>query len=379
MLKKVLSLIILMTIMLQGTALCEGEEINLSCKSAVLIEKKTGKVLYEKNPDEPLPPASITKIMTLLLIMEDINEGKFTFDDKVTASERAKSMGGSTIFLDTGEVMTVSDLVKGIAVASANDACVAMAEFIEGSVEAFVERMNKRAKELSMESTVFRNTNGLPDPEHKSTASDIAKMSKALLSYPEILSYTTIWTDSLRNGEFLLANTNKLIRFYDGATGLKTGSTDEAGCCISASAKRDNLELIAVVLGAPTSNDRFSDARALLDYGFSKVSLFEDSNLEEIKGKVKVVKGKEEEVSLKMESGLYYLKKRGNSVDEEIITEIPEQIEAPVIKGQKIGKIYVKTGGEIVSESNLIAAQDVGKIGFFKMYKNMLKYLLRLK
>ena len=379
MLKKVLSLIILMTIMLQGTALCEGEEINLSCKSAVLIEKKTGKVLYEKNPDEPLPPASITKIMTLLLIMEDINEGKFTFDDKVTASERAKSMGGSTIFLDTGEVMTVSDLVKGIAVASANDACVAMAEFMEGSVEAFVERMNKRAKELSMESTVFRNTNGLPDPEHKSTASDIAKMSKALLSYPEILSYTTIWTDSLRNGEFLLANTNKLIRFYDGATGLKTGSTDEAGCCISASAKRDNLELIAVVLGAPTSNDRFSDARALLDYGFSKVSLFEDSNLEEIKGRVKVVKGKEEEVSLKMESGLYYLKKRGNSVDEEIITEIPEQIEAPVIKGQKIGKIYVKTGGEIVSESNLIAAQDVGKIGFFKMYKNMLKYLLRLK
>ncbi len=379
MLKKVLSLIILMTIMLQGTALCEGEEINLSCKSAVLIEKKTGKVLYEKNPDEPLPPASITKIMTLLLIMEDINEGKFTFDDEVTASERAKSMGGSTIFLDTGEVMTVSDLVKGIAVASANDACVAMAEFMEGSVEAFVERMNKRAKELSMESTVFRNTNGLPDPEHKSTASDIAKMSKALLSHPEILSYTTIWTDSLRNGEFLLANTNKLIRFYDGATGLKTGSTDEAGCCISASAKRDNLELIAVVLGAPTSNDRFSDARALLDYGFSKVSLFEDSNLEEIKGKVKVVKGKEEEVSLKMESGLYYLKKRGNSVDEEIITEIPEQIEAPVIKGQKIGKIYVKTGGEIVSESNLIAAQDVGKIGFFKMYKNMLKYLLRLK
>ncbi len=379
MLKKVLSLLILMTIILSGTAVCNGDDLNLSCKSAVLIEKKTGKVLYEKNPQEILPPASITKIMTLLLIMEDIKAGKFTYEDTVCASERAKSMGGSTIFLDTGEIMSVNDLIKGIAVASGNDACVAMAEFMEGSVEAFVRRMNERAKALSMENTVFKNTNGLPDPEHKSTASDIAKMSRELLNHPEILNYTTIWTDSLRNGEFLLANTNKLIRFYDGATGLKTGSTDEAGCCISASAKRDNLELIAVVLGAPTSNDRFSDARTLLDYGFSSVSLFEDANLEEIKGRVKVVKGETEEVSLKMENELYYLKKRGSSEQEEIITEIPEKIEAPVISGQKIGKIYVKSGNEIVSESNLIAAGDVGKIGIFKLYKDMIKYLLRLK
>lgn len=379
MVKKLLSLVVLLSIMLSGSAVCQEDFLNLSCKSAVLVEKETGEILYEKNPSEALPPASITKIMTLLLIMEDIADGKFTYNDMVCASERAKSMGGSTIFLDTGEIMSVHDLIKGIAVASANDACVAMAEFMEGSVEAFVKRMNEKAKELSMENTVFVNTNGLPDPGHKSSAADIAKMSRALLCYPDIFNFTTIWTDSLRNGEFLLANTNKLIRFYDGANGLKTGSTDEAGCCISATAKRDNLELIAVVLGAPTSNDRFSDARALLDYGFATYGIWEDKDLESERGRVRVIKGESEEVSLKLEREMYSLMKKGSFGEEEIETYIPEEIEAPIKKGQAIGKIYLKIDGNVVSEGNLVADKDVGKIGLLRLYGNMLKYLLRVK
>ncbi len=379
MVKKILSLVLIFNILFTVTVFCEEDFLNLTAKSAILIERKTGKVLYEKNPTEALPPASITKIMTLLLIMEDISEGKFTYNDTVTASERAKSMGGSTIFLDTGEVMTVFDLVKGIAVASANDACVAMAEFMSGSVEAFVQRMNEKAKELSMENTVFMNTNGLPAEGHKSSAEDIAKMSRELLNYPDIFNFTTIWTDSLRNGEFSLANTNKLIRFYEGANGLKTGSTDEAGCCISATAKRDNVELIAVVLGAPTSSDRFCDAGALLDYGFNSFSLFEDNDLESQRGKVRVIKGAEEEVSLKMEKEIYALMKKGNVGDAEITYEIPEKIEAPVIKGQKIGKAFLKIGDSVVSEADLVAYSDVPKIGFFKLCGEMLKYLLRVK
>lgn len=350
----------------------------ITAKSVVLLESSTGQVIYENCADEPLPPASITKIMTLLLIMEDIDSGKIGYNDIVTASERAKSMGGSTIFLDAGERMSVYDLVKGIVVASGNDACVAMAEHLEGSVEAFVERMNRRASELGMVNTVFKNTNGLPAEGHVMSARDIAIVSNELIKHKEIFNFTTIWTDSLRGGEFLLANTNKLIRFYEGANGLKTGSTDEAGCCISATAKRDGMQLIAVVLGSPTSNDRFSDAKALLDYGFANYALWYGPTKQESLGRIKVRKGEKEIVDVGSESGMYALLKKGMKGTEEILTEIADCVEAPVSKGQVLGKVRCVSGGEIISECNLVALEDVGKIGLGALYKKMIGFLLHI-
>ena len=242
---------------------------NNNVKSLLLMEASSGKIIYEKDSHESLPPASVTKIMTMLLICEAIDRKEITLDTQIVASERAKSMGGSTIFLETNEVMSLDDLLKGIAVASANDACVAVAEHICGSVESFVERMNKRAKELGMKDTNFVNCNGLDAENHHTSAYDIAIMSRELLKHKMIEKYTTIWMDTLRNGKFQLANTNKLIRFYQGANGLKTGSTSNAGCCISATAKRDGMQLIAVVMGAENSKQRFNAASELLNYGFA--------------------------------------------------------------------------------------------------------------
>ena len=356
-----------------------AEEIpGLSAKSVILMESSTGKVIYENNADVPLPPASITKVMTLLLIMEDVESGKIGYGDMVTASERAKSMGGSTIYLDSGERMSIHDLLKGIVVASANDACVAVAEHLEGTVEAFVERMNKRASELGMTNSFFVNTNGLPAEGHKMSAHDIAIASNELLKHKDIINFTTIWTDSLRDGEFSLANTNKLIRFYEGANGLKTGSTDEAGCCISASAQRGGMQLIAVVLGAPTSKDRFSDAKALLDYGFSNYYLWYGPDIETSLGKVAVKKGDAEKVSIIPENNMYALLRRADSGKEEIVTEISEFVTAPVAKGQIVGKARCMVNGEVVSETNLVAAEEVGRIGFFALQKKLLKLLLRM-
>ena len=244
-------------------------EVPLSSKSAVLIEASTGTVLLERDPHQKLPPASVTKIMTMLLIAEAIDGGKIKMDDLVTCSDYASSMGGSQVYLKAGESMTVSDMLKAIAVASANDACVAMAEHLAGSESAFVAQMNERAAALGMKNTKFCNTNGLPDPNHLTTAYDIALMSKELIKHEKILPYLGIWTDSLRGGDFGLANTNKLIRYYKGANGMKTGSTNDAGFCLSAAALREGMQLIAVVLGAPTSKERFADATALLDFGFA--------------------------------------------------------------------------------------------------------------
>ena len=356
-----------------------AEEIpGLSAKSVILMESSTGKVIYENNADVPLPPASITKVMTLLLIMEDIESGKIGYGDMVTASERAKSMGGSTIYLDSGERMSIHDLLKGIVVASANDACVAVAEHLEGTVEAFVERMNKRASELGMTNSFFVNTNGLPAEGHKMSARDIAIASNELLKHKDIINFTTLWTDSLRDGEFSRANTNKLIRFYEGANGLKTGSTDEAGCCISASAQRGGMQLIAVVLGAPTSKDRFSDAKALLDYGFSNYYLWYGPDTETSLGKVAVKKGDAEKVSIIPENNMYALLRRADSGKEEIVTEISEFVTAPVAKGQIVGKARCMVNGEVVSETNLVATEEVGRIGFFALQKKLLKLLLRM-
>lgn len=351
-------------------------EPTLSCESAVLMCANTGEVLYSLNKDVPLAPASVTKIMTLLIIMEKLEEGSISYDSAVTASERAKSMGGSTIYLDAGEEMTVRDLIKGICVASANDACVAMAEYISGSEEAFVAEMNKRAEELGMKNTHFVNTNGLDAPGHQTSAFDIALMSKELLGHREIISFTTIWTDSLRNGAFELANTNRLIRFYDGATGLKTGSTSGAGCCISATAEKNGMSLIAVVMKAPSSTERFGDARTLLDYGFNNFVPECYDDLEAPVGTVTVCRGEKEKVGAVLSAPLYALSERGVSEALKLKIVLDERIEAPVEKGAVIGRAELEKNGKSVCECNLVAAEDVKRKSLGKVYLDMFRLLI---
>lgn len=347
----------------------------LSAESAVLMCADTGDVLFEKNKDKAMPPASVTKIMTMLLVMEEIEKGSLKYDDVVTASERAKSMGGSTIFLDSGEKMTVRDLLKGVAVASANDACVALAEHICGSVEAFVERMNSRAAELGMKNTLFKNTNGLDEDGHVSSAYDIALMSKELMRHKDIFAFTTIWTDSLRNGAFSLANTNKLIRFYDGATGLKTGSTSKAGCCVSATALRDGMNLIAVVMNAPDSKSRFADARTLLDMGFSSYALWHYDDTESAVGTVKVKKGMEKTALAVPEKAVCSLIKKGGAQNVEMKASLPEEIASPVEKGAKLGVLSFYSDGEKIAECSLVAKESVSRITFGRVYLSFLKRL----
>ncbi len=354
-----------------------AEPVNLgtSAKSVLLMEQSTKEVLYESNPDERLAIASVTKIMTMLLIMEAIEDGKITMDDMVPVSERAMSMGGSTMFLEAGEELSVYEMLKGIAVASANDGCVAIGEYISGTVENFVALMNERAAELGMTNTNFVNTNGLDAPDHYSSARDVALMSAELLKHEKIFEFTTIWTDKMHNGKFDLANTNKLIRFYQGANGLKTGSTDEALCCLSATAKRDDLQLIAVVLGAPTSNDRFSDARTLLDYGFANydVEKFAKANQEFVR--VPVKKGVLADVGAVAKKDVSLLVSKGDKgkCDEEIF--VPDEVVAPIIKGESIGKIIYSKNGESVCEVELVAGDDVKKVSFGKYLFEIIKNL----
>lgn len=333
----------------------------LNVKSALLMEADSGEILFEKNPDEQLPIASVTKIMTMLLIMEAIDSGKIKLDDMVTVSERAMSMGGSTMFLETGEELSVSDMLKGIAVASANDGAVAMAEYISGSEEAFVELMNKRAKELGMANTNFVNTNGLDDDNHYSSARDVAIMSRELIGHEKILEYTTIWMDSLRDGKFQLANTNKLIRFYSGANGLKTGSTSKAMCCLSATAKRNDMQLIAVVLGAPTSKERFGAASSLLDYGFANYSSYKATEKGEEISKVMLLKGMENEAALVSETSCSILLPKGKQENIERNIEIPEFLTAPIKAGEVVGKMNFVLDGEVLGSVNIVAEKSIEK------------------
>lgn len=353
------------------SGLVYAQQLDLNVKSAVLMEASTGKILYESNPDEKLPIASVTKIMTMLLIMEAADSGKIGFDDMVTVSERAMSMGGSTMFLETGEQFTVSDMLKGIAVASANDGAVAMAEFIAGSESAFVDMMNSRAKELGMENSHFVNTNGLDADEHYSSARDVALMSRELIKHDKIFEYTTIWMDSLRDGKTQLANTNKLIRFYNGANGLKTGSTSKAQCCLSATAKRDGMQLIAVVLGAPTSKDRFSSASTLLDYGFAQYALKQEVTAGDIIGEVEVAKGKQELVKAAAKEGFAYLMTKGAEPDIQRDVRFEEKLSAPIEKGEEIGKIVFTEDNEVVGEVTLTAGEYVEKKSFADVFKDI--------
>ncbi len=333
-------------------------------KSLILIEAETGTVLYEKNADAPLPPASVTKVMTMLLVMEAIDSGRISPDDLVTVSETAASMGGSQVFLEPGEQMSVSELLKCVTVVSANDACVALAEHISGSEEAFVALMNQRAAELGMSHTNFENTNGLDDTtvNHVISARDISIMSRELITkHAKILEYSSIWMDSIRNGEFGLTNTNRLIRFYSGANGLKTGSTSKAGFCISASAKRNGMQLICVVMGASTRDSRNEIAKKLFDYGFANFA-YENFTPKSLDG-IKVIGGSQETLPLVYER-YHTLTDKANAgkIKEEII--LPETVNAPINEGDTVGTVKYTLGDEVLAEIPIKASLTVGRITF---------------
>ena len=354
----------------------EATELKVAGKSSILMDVATGTVLQESNAHEKLAPASVTKVMTMLLIMEAVDSGKIHLEDMVTASETAAAKGGSQIYLKAGETMTVSDMLKSIAVSSANDCACAMAEHIAGSEEAFVGMMNARAKELGMEDTTFVNCTGLDDGEnavnHRTSAHDIAVMSRELLkNHPKIKEYTTIWMDTVRNGAFGLSNTNKLVRFYPGATGLKTGFTSGAGYCLSASAQREGMELVAVVMGADTSQNRNNACKQLLDYGFANFALISPELTETADVPVKL--GKAEAISPKLgqEAQLLIDKGQKSSVTTQITLE-PE-VTAPVSQGQRLGTMTVKVGEQILREIPLVAAESVERLTSWDLFVMVLK------
>lgn len=370
--KKVICFFICVCFMMHSVVVfAEGNtDLGLNAKSAILMEESTGNILYESNPDERLPIASVTKVMTMLLIMEAVDSGKISLDDMVTVSENAMSYGGSTMFLETGEQLTVNDMLKGIAVASANDGCVAMAEHLAGSESAFVDMMNEKAKELGMENTHFMNTNGLDEDDHYSSARDVAIMSRELMKHETLFNYTSIWMDTLRGGKFQLANTNKLIRFYDGANGLKTGSTSKALCCLSAAAKRNDMQLIAVVLGAPTSAERFASAKSLLDYGFANYAVNTQITAGDEVQNIAVEKGVDKEVGVVAGDSCSTLVKKGqeDNITKEI--KIDETITAPIEAGQKIGTMTISRDGEVIADIDLNASSAVEKKGIGLIIKD---------
>ncbi len=366
---------VIVLLVTMGPVSAGAVDMQIEAKSALLMDVATGQVLYESNAHEMLAPASVTKVMTMLLIMEAIDSGKIRWEDTVTASEAAAAKGGSQIYLKVGETMSVADMVKSIAVSSANDCACAMAEHIAGSESAFVEMMNTRAKALGMENTRFVNCTGLDDSpeavEHKTSAYDIALMSQALLhKHPDIKKYTTIWMDTVRNGTFGLSNTNKMVRFYKGATGLKTGFTQQAGYCLSASAEREGLELIAVVMGCETSQKRFAACKSLLDYGFANFAVVEpeipESSVPVKLGQSESVKAVPAEIT-----PLLIDKSQRGSVTTEITLD--EQVSAPVSKGQRLGTLTVKSGEQILAQIPLVAEQTVQKLSWGEIFLRMLK------
>lgn len=355
-----------------------GQTIEIKAKSAILMEPNTGNILYESNSDEVLAPASITKIMSLLLVMEAIDKGMFDLETVISASEHACSMGGSQIWLEPGESMTVDDLLKAAVVASANDATVALGEAVAGSEEGFVAMMNARAKELGMLNTNFVNATGLDAEGHVTTAHDVALMSCELIKHDLIKKYSTVWMDTLRDGKSELVNTNKLVRFYKGTTGLKTGTTSTAGYCLSATAERDGMELVAVVMGGETSPDRFNGAKKLLDYGFANYTFTRiDSGLESGLT-VPIANGTAEKAEVKSDGVLNVLLQRtaDQNVEREVVFN--KNIKAPVKKGDVLGTVNISIGGEPIGEIEITAACDVDKITFGFVLKNLLTGLFKL-
>ena len=362
--KKLRSALLALLMMLSLAMPAAAEELAVDAQACLLMEKTTGQVLYAVNEHEQLEPASVTKVMTLLLVMEAIDSGALSYDDMVTASAYACSMGGSQIWLEENEQMTVEDMLKAVCVASANDASVALAEHIAGSAEAFVEKMNQRAAELGMEDTHFVNPTGLPAEGHVTSAYDIALMSRELiLHHPDIRRFTTIWMDSLRDGAFGLNNTNKLIRYYEGATGLKTGSTDNALDCLSATADRDGMELIAVILKSPTSTQRFESAKVLLNYGFAAYGLTHIEPEEPLPA-IPVELGTATSVMPEVSGDQDMLLTKDKLGTLTVQTEIEAALSAPVEKGQRVGTLTVTAGDEVLAELPLVAAEGVERLSY---------------
>ncbi|MBE6547334.1 MAG: D-alanyl-D-alanine carboxypeptidase [Ruminococcaceae bacterium] len=353
----------------------EGNEFD--CKSAILMEANTGKILYTQNADEALPPASVTKVMTLLLVMEAIDAGKIKLTDSVSVSEHAASMGGSQIFLKVGEEMSVEDMLKSVVIASANDAACALAEFVCGSEGTFVEQMNAKAKSLGMKNTHFENTNGLDDTaqNHVTSARDIAIMSRELIKHKKILEYSSIWMDTVRNGAFGLTNTNRLVRFYKGCTGLKTGSTDKAGFCISATAEREGVSLICVIMGAPTRDVRNSIATKLLDRGFANFEMYS------VKGDVLAdipIKGAMNDFTQGSFEKFTYLAPKGSAskITRSII--INDNLCAPLVKGDVIGRVVYLLDGKEIGSVDIVACNDEKKIQYFDLFlRGISRYFLK--
>ena len=368
--------IILLTTLATPLAFAEEKtEVELAdnVKSAILIERDTGKVLYEKNSNEPLPPASMTKIMTMLLIMEALDEGKLSYDEKVRASEYAASMGGSQIFLEAGEEMTVQELLKGIAIGSGNDASVAMAERIAGSEEAFIDMMNKKAEELGLKDTKFQNTTGLPVDEHYSSAYDMAIMSKELLKYEDITKFTGTYEAYLREDtdkKFWLVNTNKLVRFYPGVDGLKTGFTREAMYCLTATAEKEGMRVIAVVFGAPTPKDRNAQVTKMLDYAFSQYKTHPMFERNHVMGSVKISKGKDKTLDVVTSEPISLLTKKGENIDDvsQKVT-VHKDLKAPIKKGDPVGELVIEKNGEKLIQSPLVAKADIDKASWWDLFK----------
>lgn len=375
--KKVFLLLYVTVIVLCFTAInVMSAELELSSASACLMEPETGTVLYEKNADERLEPASVTKIMSLILVFEAMDEGKFDLNTTVSASEYASSMGGSQIWLEPGETMTVNEMLKAVVVASANDCTVALAELVSGSEEGFVEKMNEKAQLLGMTNTHFSNSTGLPVENHYTTARDIAIMTRELHKHPVVYDYTRIWMDTLRGGEFGITNTNKLVRFYSGATGMKTGFTSSALYCMSATAKKGDMNLIAAVMKSDSSDKRFADAKKLLDYGFANYALYKPSqpHLETIK----VLGGDKEIVECKvLQNSILIQKGRESKIT--CKTELTDTVSAPVNKNDVVGKISYYLDEELIAEFDVVSSDDVKRLGFFELFSRYIKKCITVR
>jgi len=380
--KRIISIILLFIIWLTiPSNAFANDELNIQAKSALLMDYHTGEIIYEKNSHEKVPPASISKIMTLLLGMEALEAGKINLSDKVRISSHAAGMGGSQLWLEEGETQTVEDLFKSITIRSANDASVALAEHIAGSEEIFVKMMNEKAKSLGMKNTNFMNASGLPDENHFVSAYDVALMSAELLKHKQIHNWLTVYMDEILVGKKKdkvqsLVNTNRLIKEYEGTTGIKTGSTSEAGYCLAASAKRGNLQLIAIVMGSDTSKIRFNESMRLLDYGFANYDSITIGRKGDVLGKVNVHKGNTPYIEAVLEKDSYILLSKGKegNISKEIL--LPEFLESPIEEGQEIGQMIVKIDGKEVDKIKLVSKTGVDKAGFKEMFKRTLKSFL---
>ncbi len=380
--KKIIFALIIFTLTAFGfppITFAENIDLHIESPSAILMERDTGKILFNKNSDKPLPPASMTKIMTMILIMEELDKESITLTEKVRASERAASMGGSQIFLEEGEAMTVEELLKAVAIASANDASVALAEHIAGTEDEFVKRMNQKAKELGLKNTHFSNSTGLPAKDHYSSAYDMAIMAKELLKHEKITNYTKIYEDYLRENtdkKFWLVNTNRLVKFYDGVDGLKTGYTNEAKYCLTATAKKDSMRLISVVMGAENPKERNRDITKMFDYAFSQYEIEKRYDRGDAVKEIEISKGAKIKTKAVTDDVVSILHGKGENLEnvtEKII--LKKQLKAPVKKGEPIGTLILEKNGEVLSETALVSAEEIDRASWWKLFKRTLQQL----